>query len=606
VLPGTPLAVGDRFMPTLQFYPRVPADVALTFTLYPESDPAQAVVQTFTGQANRFGYFSPDPAAPLLAHGEYRVDLQAIYTAHDGAMYTGAMTWGGVVMTPPGQAQLVAHGRRGLDSLPYIPNHWYVNSRDLAIPPGSVSHSLNPYYNGDVYWSRMSDGPWGGDSLIMGASVQDPIGTVRAAIEARMPRARGEVSGPGTFEDRVAAGELPLFISTRSGRPAEIEPADIDQIAYSYRSSQRPGVRVREVVAEDGESGGYWRLDTLYDDQLGVGVQGDQVNDFKFQYVGTVYRDLDSGRNEYSGQGSGWVFIPDDDPTGSRVMPPFSGTGNGGWTTEGGPLLTLKGEEIDIFVLPTGVRPGAVLEVGDSFRFAGHLMPTLDGQVEAVVAAPSGASHTVSGQANRIGYFYDGADDFTVTEPGLWSVDVTVWHEGQCSGGTTVSPYPSGDVLGSDGGRYWFYVVPAGSPRLSISSPWPGFLPIGDGLAPIPIRGSWLTALTGAEVHYTLSMAGYILDQGQALVRGNSFEFTFDPVALHQDYPNLDLLSRGSYWGPGLSDTFMIGLLLQGQSGGQDVYAATTITIQGERVYASEGETAPTLRIYLPLVLKGG
>ena len=136
VLPGTPLAVGDRFNPTLQFYPRVPADVELTFTLYPESDPAQAVVQTFTGKANRFGYFSPDPAAPLPAHGEYRVDLQAIYTADDGTMYHGAMTWGGVVMTPPGQADLVAHGRRGLDSLQYIPNHWFVNSRDLNHPPG--------------------------------------------------------------------------------------------------------------------------------------------------------------------------------------------------------------------------------------------------------------------------------------------------------------------------------------------------------------------------------------------------------------------------------------------------------------------------------------
>jgi hypothetical protein len=611
VLPGTPLAVGDRFNPTLQFHPGLPADVALTFTLYPESDPAQAVVQTFTGQANRFGYFGPGAAAPLPAHGEYRVDLQAIYTAEDGTMYHGAMTWGGVVMTPPGQADLVAHGRRGLDSLEYIPNHWFVNSRDLTISPGSVSHSLNPYYNGDINWSRMSDGAWGGDSLVLGASVHDTIGTVQAAIENRLPRSMGELSGPGSFEDRVGVGELPLFISTHSGRPAEIAPDDVDQIAYSYRSSQRPGVRVREVVAEDGESGGYWRLDTLYDDQLGVGILGDQPNDFKFQYVGVVYRDLNTGRNEYLGQGSGWIFIPDDDPTGSRVMPPFAGTGNGGWTTEGGPLLTLKGDEIDIFILPTGVRPGAVLEVGETFRFAGHLMPTLDSQVEAVVTAPSGALHTVSGQANAVGYFYDGADDLTVTEPGLWSVDVKVWHDGVCSGGATVPPYPSGDVLGSErgpwtGGRYWFYVVPVGSPRLGVSTPSPGLLPIGGEMAPIAIRGSWPMDLTGAEVEYTISMPGYILDQGRATVRGNSFEFAFDPEALHQDFPNLDLADRDGHWAPGLSDTFLIGILLQGRDGGAEVYRATTITIQGERVYVQEGEGAPTMDIYVPLVLKGG
>lgn len=606
VLPGAPLAVGDRFNPSLQFYPRVPAEVELTLTLYPESDPARAVVQTFSGRANRFGTFGPGAAAPLAAPGEYRVDLQAIYTAADGTMYHGAMTWGGVVMTPRGQADLAAHGRRGLDSLEYIPNHWFVSSRDLTIPPGSVSHSLNPYYNGDIFWSRMSDGPWGGDSLILGASVHDPIGSVQAAIESRRLRSAGEISGPGSFEDRVGAGELPLFISTHSGRPAEIEPGDVDQIAYSYRSSQRPGVRVRELVAEDGESGGYWRLDTLYDDQLGVGVLGDQPNDFKFQYVGVVYRDLDTGHSEYLGQGSGWVFIPDDDPAGSRVMPPFAGTGNGGWTTEGGPLLTLKGEEIDMFILPTGVRPGAVLEVGDTFRFAGHLMPTLDSQVEAVVTAPGGGQHTVSGQANSTGYFYDGGDDFTVTEPGLWSVDVRVWHDGQCSGGATVPPYPSGDVLGSDGGRYWFYVVPAGSPRLAVSTPSPGLLPVRGELAPFPIRGSWPEALTGAQVAYTVSMPGYILDQGQATVKGNSFEFSFDPQALQQDFPNLDLMSRDGHGGPGLADTIAIGILLQGRHGGQEVYRATTITIQGEQVHVQEGETAAEIKIHLPLVLKGG
>jgi hypothetical protein len=227
------------------------------------------------------------------------------------------------------------------------------------------------------------------------------------------------------------------------------------------------------------------------------------------------------------------------------------------------------------------------------------------------VTAPSGITHTVSGQANSIGYFYDGANDLTVTEPGLWSVDVQVWHDGQCSGGATVSPYPSGDVLGSErgpwtGGRYWFYVVPVGSPRLTVSAPSPGLLDIGEELAPIKIRGSWPEALTVAEVEYTISMPGYILEQGQATVEGKTFEFTFDPEALHQEFPNLDLMSRDGHWGPGLSDTFVIGLLLQGRHGGEDVYRATTITIQGERVYVQEGEPAPPRYIYLPLVLKGG
>ncbi|NOX61612.1 MAG: VCBS repeat-containing protein, partial [Chloroflexi bacterium] len=437
VLPGAPLAVGDAFNPAIQFLPRVPADVSLTLTLYPNSDPARAVTQTITGRTNDFGYFDgrqPQGAAHALSApitldepGEYRLDLTATYTDANGALYMGAMTWGGVVMTPENEADLIAHGRRGLDSLTYIPNHWFVSSRDLTIPPGAVSHSYNPYFNGDMLWTRMSDGPYGGDSLLIGASVQDTVGVIKTAIRARAARGHVSITPPGSLDERFDKGEIPLFISTRSGLPAQIVlgslvtgvPDDVDQIAYSYRSSQRPGVRVREIVSEDGQNGGYWRLNTLYDDQLGVGILGDQPNDFKFQYVGAVYRDLDTGHNEYLGQGTGWVFIPDDDPTGSRVMPPFAGPGNGGWTTEGGPILTLKGQDIHIFILPTGVRPGAVLELGDMFRFAGHLMPTLDSQVAVTVTAPSGAKHLVRGQANRVGYFYNPDDDFIVDEPGL-------------------------------------------------------------------------------------------------------------------------------------------------------------------------------------------
>jgi len=651
VLPGTPLAVGDAFNPAIQFYPRVPADVHLALTLYPDSDPAQAITRTVTGRANDYGYFSSrnteygirNTQYPIsLTHpGEYRVDLTATYTNASGEMYMGTMTWGGVVMTPENQADLVAHGRRGLDALPYIPNHWFVNSRDLNIPDGAISHSLNPYFNGDIYWSRMSDGPYGGDSLLLGASVQDTVGVIEAAVRARAERQEPPLSSPGSLSERFDAGEIPLFTSTRSGRPAQLVlsgvegmvPEDVDQIAYSYRYSQRPGVRVREVVAEDGQTGGYWRLDTLYDDQLSVGVQGDQANDFKFQYVGAVYRDLDSGHNEYLGQGTGWIFIPDDDVTGSRVMPPFAGPGNGGWTTEGGPILTLKGEDIHIFILPTGVRPGAVLEVGDTFHFAGHIMPTLDSQVAVTVTAPGGTQYLGGGQANRVGYFYDPDDDFVVNEPGLWSVDVQVWHDGQCSGGATIPPYPSGDVLGSEGGRYWFYVVPGDVPRLDVSSPSPGFLSFDNEVPPITIAGAVPAGLSGTTVDYTISMPGYILEHGQVAPSGGTYQITFDPVTLHNDFPNLDLVGRDD-GSPGLADTFAIGLLLRGQSGGSVVYRANTITLQGEEVFVTASTPTPTptptptstptptpvgtatptptstvtpeeRRVFLPLILKG-
>jgi hypothetical protein len=618
VLPGTPLAVGDAFNPAMQFYPRVPAEVSLVVTLYPDSDPAQMIAHTVSGRANLYGYFSTNQPITLTVPGEVRVDLTALYTDTDGTLYMGTMTWGGVVMTPEDDdPDLVAHGRRGLDSLTYIPDRWFVSCRDLDIQAGAVSHTLNPYYNGDMVWSRMQDAPdecepgisSGGDSLILGASVDDTLGTVEAAIETRAARVNPELSPPGDFGERVDNNELPLFISTLSGLPPQFVlgkigqnvPGDVDQIAYSYRSSQRPGVRVREVVAEDSQSGGYWRLDTLYDDQLGVGVLGDQPNDFKFQYVGAVYRDLETGHSEYAGQGSGWIFIPDDDARGSRVKPPFAGYG--AWDSEGGPILTLKGEDVHIFILPTGTRPGAVLQMGDVFRFAGHIMPMLDSRVAFTVTAPGGTQYLGGGQANAIGYFYHPGDDLAVDEPGLWSVDVRVWHDSACSGGTTSEPYPSGDVLGSDEGRYWFYVVSPLAPRLDVSSPPTGFLSFDGIVTPISITGSLPAGLSGTTVDYTISMPGYILQHGQATIDGGTYEIVFDPQALYEDFPNLDLQGRDGMGGAGLSDTFAIGLLLRGESGGNTVYRANTITIQGEQVFIGDA-VFDALEVYLPLVLR--
>ena len=604
VLPGTPLAVGDAFNPVMQFYPRVPADVTLTLTHYPDSDPVQKEIYTIAGKANDYGYFhDASPAISLSSPGEYRVDITAVYTDTDGTMYMGTMTWGGIVMTPSGEADLIAHGRRGLDNLEYIPNHWFVASRDLTMPAGTVAHALNPYFNGDILWSRTSEEAEGGNALVMGASIQDTVGTIETAIRDRLDRSWPGLYQPGDVNERFSKGEIPLFTSTYSGWPAQIVPDDVDQVGYSYRTSQRPGVRVRELVAEDGESGGYWRLDTLYDDQLGVGILGDQPNDFKFQYVGAVYRDLVSGHSEYLGQGTGWVFIPDTDTVGNRVMPPFAGPGNGGWTTEGGPILTLKGEDIHLFILPTGTQPGAVLELGDTFHFAGHIMPTLNSKVAVTVTSPNGTKHIVDGQANSIGYFYDPEDNFVVNEPGLWSVDVNVWHDGQCSGGSTIPPYPSGDVLGSENGRYWFYVVLGGATRLQVVSPLPGFLPIdGEEVPPINISGLVPPGLNGATIDYTILMSGYILKHGQITPSNGTYQITFDPVSLHNEFPNLDLIGRDS-GETGLADTFIISLMLRGQSGSEQVYQANTITIQGEQVFVTEIDLGG-YAVYLPAILK--
>ncbi len=98
-------------------------------------------------------------------------------------------------------------------------------------------------------------------------------------------------------------------------------------------------------------------------------------------------------------------------------------------------------------------------------------------------------------------------------------------------------------------------------------------------------------------------MPGYILEHGQVSTSANSYQIDFDPVALHGDFPNLDLVGRDD-WEPSVADTFAIGLLLQGQSSQGKVYAANTITIQGEQVFVTQGQLDLYETVYLPVILR--
>ena len=624
LLPGTPLAVGDPINLGLQLNPRLPAYVNLVVRHYPYSDPALMELYVIEGWANRFGTFVPGgPPITLDDPGEYRLDLFAEYVDPlSGGTYAAGATWGGVVMTPPGVAQLVAHGRRGSDNHSAIPSAWFVFCDPQLQPPlveDAAPHLYNAYLNGDMLWAFdifLNDVPEClGDALLMNASIQDRIGTVESAIVERYQRAYYPLAPPGSFQDRVLAQSLPLFSSTTTGRPLSMYPEAADQIAYAYLSSQRAGVRVRETVSEDGQGSGYWRLDQMYDNQPGAGFEGDLPNDFKFQFIGVVYRDLKSGLSEYLGQGSGWVHLPYSDTVGTRLMPPFPDEGNGGWPTTGGPILTLKGEEIDMFLLPTGVRPGAILQVGDTFDFAGHVMPTLNSRVEVEVVAPSGNTRIVSGRANPVGYFYKPEDGFVVDEPGLWTANVTIWHDGQIGSGEFVNcdpanpfdptlPCPSGNILGSANGSYAFYVVAPDSPRLTVTSPAPGQLAFGDQVTPIEVSGPLPPGVTNAAVDYTISMPGFILEQGPAQIGDGQFSLIFDPAGLHADFPNLDLTGiHGDV--AGLSDTFSFGLLLSGEQGGAPLYRATTLTIQADHLYVENAVDVGPFQhwVYLPSVV---
>ena len=125
------------------------------------------------------------------------------------------------------------------------------------------------------------------------------------------------------------------------------------------------------------------------------------------------------------------------------------------------------------------------------------------------------------------------------------------------------------------------------------------------GVTPTEITGTVPVSLTAASVDYTIAMPGFILAQGQVTPTNGVYAVLFDPVALHEDFPNLDLVGRDDFL-PGLADTFHIGLLLQGQDAGKPVYRANAVLIQGEQVFVGNAPARPAYDVYLPLVLRSG
>jgi hypothetical protein len=574
VFPSTPFEVGDSFAPTLIVQPGVPAAVEMTLRHYPNSDVEELQTHSAIGMANSYGYFAPSKTPFVFTQpGEYRVDYTASFVDEDGVLWMGSSTWGSVVETP--DSQLIAHGSRGFDG--GGPDaQWLFMSDDDEVGV----HLEFPYQSGDVMWMEEAFNEPRNIADVPAATLQDLSGELTTLFEARadehMPR-----SQQGATTDRVrwdaAKGELPLFSSSASELSPAWVSADTNYWAYAYTGAARPGVRVREMISESAFENGYWRFDDSYNYQLGNGINGDLANDFKFQFVGSVVRAPSENFYQYGAYGSLFVLLPNSEPVGGRVTPPFQGASGG---PDGGPLFTFKGEDIDIFLHLTGVRPGSLLEVGDTAVFSGQVAPTLPGSVEMTITSPSGQQRTISGTGNKIGYFYIPNSSFLIDESGVWDVQVSVTYDGETSSGPVEAPYPSGDVLGSDAGSFSFYAVDKFADRIVVNQA--SELARAPATETITVNLQAPAGFNATAMHQTTTMPGFLLEQSHS----NEMSYTYDAATLHEDYPNLDLVDRDGRSG---ADTVTMSFLMSGtDSNGNPAHVARQLLLQGEVLYNIE------------------
>ena len=563
VLPGMHFEVGDGFNPGLVVSPPVTAEVEVRLQHVPYSDLSQLQERVIRGQTNRFGYFQPAGNSVVFKQpGEYRVDITAWGEDDQGQLWMGSRTWGGVVA--PIDPLIVAHGRRGIDAQDMIGPQWF--TRDQTGIPISDNHVPFPFQSGDVQWLENAD------SAIPLVTFHDPSRRLTALLRQRADAVPLGL-GAGSFAERVVVGETPLFSSRPDGLDPFLDPTKVDLWAYSYRSVQRPLVRVREEIGEESILSPYWRFDERYANQIGVGAHGDLPGEIKFQYGAAVLHGPALDQSHYAIHGSLFVLVPDDDPVGTRTFPPFQGNGGG---PSGGPLFTLKGEDIDLFIHLTGVRPGSVLETGNTFALVGAVGPPLSAKVAYTVTAPGGSRRTFSGQANEIGYYYEPEDNFIVDQPGRYTVDLRVTYDGRTSAGQLTAPFPQGDVLGTVRGRFSVYVVSPHSAPLEVDMPRHDFLtaPADFTVTATPPTGM---RLTGG--HMTAFIPGVVLEDGSLTVSNNGLTYDYDPVGLAAGVPILDVERFGE---PVAADVVTVSLFGEGRdSAGQPSYAARVVTLHG-------------------------
>ena len=600
LLPGTPFEVKDSLPVGLQVYPGVPGDITFIVS---HIGPDNAVTEKqYTGTANADGWWDGEGQSfSFTAPGEYLVEVETRYSDSEERLWAGRMKYGGVIATPDGP--IIAHGLRGHDALDFIPPPW-----GFGIDFPADGHLQFPYFTGDVLWGMEgpekrgdlsgldhfhSSGP--GDSVNVGLSMQivDPEHPlVKRALK------QAEQMVPDRYDELLKAGQVPLITSPEENDPLNcanrcgkgpggsngLRPEELSLLAYSYGSAQRPGVRVREIIQGEGASSAYWRFTDAYHMQSGNGSEGDLPGDFKFMYGGTVIRDTPAQEGVFAIYGSGWVLTHDDDPMGSRFMPPFQGNAGG---PTGGPLFTVHGQEVDIFFVPLGVRPGAVLEVGNMFRMAGPIMPTLPSRVEYTVTAPDGTIRSFDGRANAVGYFYDSQDDFKLDIPGLWTVDLTVTHDGMTSAGPVQTPYPQGGPLTPDGRTFTFVVKDTEMAELNISTDLTILRPTNwysGGNSQASFTALLPEDWTGTMGHVTVTMPGIVLIDTEIPVENGSITWELQGEEMNQLAANFD---SGE-----LADTVTVTYHLEEHSGRT---AAGTIVTHGNRVprFLSSGLDKP-------------
>ena len=388
---GTPLEVGDVLSPVVVVEPGVPADIEIVVDHFVDGDVDQHEQFRIVGTANALGYFAAASGWTPGSHGEYRVSVTATYVDPvDGTLWMGTRSASSIVATP--DTTLIAHGERngGLaqiagDSTLRV---WFLNRSfepacgevscfSIGAPEASsVGHY--PFFRGDVVWlADLSP-------IDPSITLEDPQGLLSGLAPHLQPSRACFSAGCVESSDSIL-----LSSHTTRGLAVQQRPEAVDVWAYWYSSAVRPDVSVFHAASEADAEHNQWYGDDSQNCQIGlpcygawgrgplgdVDRLGDEEGDVKLLFGGAVIK-TDTTQH-FVPYASMAVIIPaarqrEDgtfellDEKGQRICPRYQGAAGGLGTCD--PLLRIDGREVDLFITPTGTRPGSGVRGGRSVR----------------------------------------------------------------------------------------------------------------------------------------------------------------------------------------------------------------------------------------------
>jgi hypothetical protein len=491
---GNAYAVGYKYGRDMAFNPPLPADVTMTATLYPGSDPAQARTVTSSGRATRGGIFGAAQGMVQLtldAPGEYCAHVLARATDAEGHLWVSSMRHAGVVYAA--DSPIEAHGKKL-----WIGNTWVERGNTNregwhsdSYEGSSLEHIAFPYRQSDVLLIASDGG---------GANKIEPV-LVWANKGEDMPW-DWSLAGIGTTN---------LAIRTSNGLSPHLFPEYITDREYYYASAARPGFMPRFLVGESNVRAPYWSTSPNYfGGQIAASGNGDLPGDL-YRLIGGVVK-LDQGQAPaYAGYLASAAILPRGTRN-NRVVEPGAED-----------LIGPTGEKARFFLV--GYRPGMALPVGAGWRPAIQVDPQLPVNIHLVLTFPDGSTQTVDGVPDASGSFA-GPTAYPLTQAGLYRYQLSAsWngHEGRMPG------------LPDAGGEFYVYTDPrpAGATGLQIDLPNQSYFPAS---GPLVVKGR----STAATVRYALIMPGAVLKQADVAVVGGEFTLSIDPAELHRLVPIYD------------------------------------------------------------------